>query len=401
MTEQDNSLHENPSSILIVDDNPRNLQLISSLLKDQKHKLYITNSGENTLKFLENTIPDLILLDIMMPGMSGYEVCRIIKSQRKYRDIPVIFLTAKNETEDIVEGFKAGAVDYIVKPFNLSEVLARVNTHLQLRKTQQTLLSRNRELEQANQLLAESKTIIEQDAQNLARLNAEKNRFFSIIAHDLRSPLTGLTRISELILQKTGNADPEEVRKLARLLYDSSAQVFKLLENLLDWAKVQMNSLPFRPEWLPLRLLVSSAVYALDYDLKRKNLEFSLNVSEEFMVFADQSMLSTIIRNLVSNAVKFTPKGGKISISAKKTGNANLQIVVTDTGIGMDDQLLQKLFKLDQKISRSGTEGETSSGIGLLLCKDLVEKHHGTIEVTSKTDKGSTFIITLPYPETR
>ncbi len=385
----DKSAHYAEPSILIVDDNPRNLQLISSLLKDQGYKLYITNSGENVMTFLKNIIPDLILLDIMMPEMSGFEVCRILKQQELYRDIPVIFLTAKNDIEDVVEGFEVGAVDYITKPFSSKEVLARVSTHMRLKQAQNMLFNKNLEL-------SNSKSIIEKDAIKLAQLNAEKNIFFSIIAHDLRGPLSGLEGISRILVNKNGKAKPEEISELAALLLDSSTQVFNLLEDLLEWAQLQMNVTTFSPDVFPLSGITNTAIYLLENSMVKKNISLKNNIPYSLRVNADPSMLKTVIRNLISNAVKFTPKNGKIELNAKSLDNDKIQIEISDTGIGIDGRLLEKLFKLDQKTARPGTEGETSSGLGLILCKDLIDKHNGEISVESKVGKGTTFYITLP-----
>lgn len=392
----DKSAHYAEPSILIVDDNPRNLQLISSLLKDQGYKLYITNSGENVMTFLKNIIPDLILLDIMMPEMSGFEVCRILKQQELYRDIPVIFLTAKNDIEDVVEGFEVGAVDYITKPFSSKEVLARVSTHMKLKQAQNLLFNKNLELKRINEELSHSKSIIEKDAIKLAQLNTEKNIFFSIIAHDLRGPLSGLEGISRILVNKKGKAKPEEIDELAALLLDSSTQVFNLLEDLLEWAQIQMNMTTFSPDVFPLNGITNTAIYLLENSMVKKNISLKNNIPYSLRVKADPSMLKTIIRNLLSNAVKFTPKNGKIELNAKSLDNDKIQIEISDTGIGIDERLLEKLFKLDQKTARPGTEGETSSGIGLILCKDLIDKHNGQISVESKVGKGTTFYITLP-----
>lgn len=394
-----NKMTENTGSVLIADDNPRNLQLISTLLKDRGYKLYITTSGENAIRFLADNQPDLILLDIMMPGMSGFEVCRIIKNDELLSEIPVIFLTAKNDQEDIIAGFEAGAVDYIIKPFYAHEVLARVSAQMQIIQTKKILAEKNAALEQINKCLLEAKSKIENHAEELAALNAEKNKFFSIIAHDLRGPLAGLTGLSELLflkLENTQETDAEEIIEFAKMLHDSSLQVFELLENLLEWAQIQMNTISFQPEKTPLRQLIINAIGIHQNDLKKKDLTLSIKVNENETVFGDQAMLKAIFRNLTTNAIKFTPKGGAIEIKAGRTNDQKIKIQFKDSGIGMDKSLIDKLFRLDQKVSRAGTEGEVSSGIGLILCKNLVDKHNGSIGVKSTPGKGTTFTVNLP-----
>jgi signal transduction histidine kinase len=369
---------------------------MSSLLKQKGYKLYITNSGENALNFLKSTLPDLILLDVMMPGLSGFEVCRTLKKDERLKEIPVIFLSAKNDTEDVVEGFEAGAVDYIVKPFNAKEVFVRVATQLQLKTASTLLKQKNHKLKELNKSLTESKQQIEEDARQLKRLNAEKNKFFSIIAHDLRSPFTGLTGLTEILCNQIDLLSQDEIRDMVKMLNDSSQQVYDLLNNLLQWSRLQMNAITFEPENLNLSEIARESVKVLEGQVKAKNISIEIEMAAEEVVFADVNMLKTILRNLVSNGVKFTPKGGKIIVAATAAENDQIIISVKDNGIGIDENLREKLFLIDEKVSRTGTEGETSNGIGLLLCKDFVEKNNGEIWVESQINNGTTFKFTLP-----
>jgi two-component system, sensor histidine kinase and response regulator len=383
-------------SILIVDDTPKNLQLMSSLLKQKGYKLYITNSGENALSFLNNTLPDLILLDVMMPGLSGFEVCRMLKKDERLNEIPVIFLSAKNETDDVVEGFEAGAVDYIVKPFNAKEVFVRVATQLQLKTATQLLKEKNEKLKELNQSLTESKLIIEEDARMLKQINAEKNKFFSIIAHDLRSPFTGLTGLTEILCNHIDDLSQEEIKNMVKMLNDSSQQVYDLLNNLLQWSRLQMNSITFDPENIPLSHTIKESITVLSNQIDAKNISVDVQIPDDVKIFADINMVKTILRNLVSNGIKFTPKGGLIKIVARADSENKVLISVIDNGIGIDEKLQKKLFVIDEKVSRTGTEGETSNGLGLLLCKDFVEKNNGEIWVESEPQKGTSFHFTMP-----
>jgi two-component system, sensor histidine kinase and response regulator len=396
MPEQLNQNSRDNASILIVDDNPRNLQLMSTVLKEKGYKLYVTNSGENALLFLQHTLPDLILLDVMMPGLSGFEVCRRIQRNEKLRDIPVIFLTAKNDVEDVVEGFEAGAVDYVTKPFNTKEVFVRISTHLQLKKAKEMLILKNQEMKALNATLSESKAIIEDDARRLEKLNIEKNKFFSIISHDLRGPLSGLIGLSEIMLTQADTISKGELKEYAGLLFDSSNQVFNLLENLLEWSRMQMNAVSFNPEQLRLKPLLENTAQLLKQEIQKKNHQLKLDCPDDLEVYADQNMLKTVIRNMVANAIKFTRPGGKIDVTALKTGNGDTEIIFKDTGIGMSETLLQSLFKIDSKTSRPGTDGESSTGLGLLLCKDFIQKHGGAIKAKSVAGEGTIFFVTFP-----
>ncbi len=389
------------SSILIVDDTPVNLQLMSSVLKQKGYKLYMTNSGENALKFLEETLPDLILLDVMMPGLSGFEVCRIIKQQEKFKNIPVIFLTAKNEVEDIIEGFEAGAVDYIIKPFYAKEVFVRISTHLQLKHAREMLQDKNDKLEELNQSLTESKQIIEKDARELKKLNDEKNKFFSIIAHDLRGPFGGLMGITDILYAQLDQIPDEQIHELIQLLQQSSNQVFNLLNNLLEWSRLQMDAVVFDPVSFNLKPAICDSIKLLQERAQNKAIVIENKTNESIEILADINMFNTVIRNLISNAIKFTPRNGLITVGSATADDKMIEVFVIDSGIGMSDGLMKKLFSLDQKVSRPGTENEASNGLGLILCKDLVEKHGGKIWVESEEGKGTTFRFTFPGGQTK
>jgi signal transduction histidine kinase len=336
----------------------------------------------------------------MMPGLSGFEVCRIIKQQERYKDIPVIFLTAKNEVDDIVEGFEAGAVDYIIKPFYAKEVFVRVSTHLQLKHTREMLQDKNNKLEELNQSLVESKLIIEKDALQLKKLNDEKNKFFSIIAHDLRGPFGGLIGITDILYSQLDDIPDPQIKELIELLQQSSNQVFSLLNNLLEWSRLQMDAVVFDPIEHFLSLSINETVQLFTARAQEKNISINIIIDDSLVVNADINMLKTIVRNLISNAIKFNPKNGIITIDASETEDGMITVSITDSGIGMNEDLQKKLFSLDQKVSRPGTEGETSNGLGLILCKDLVEKQGGKIWVESQEQKGATFRFTLPGKKT-
>ncbi len=382
--------------ILVVDDNPRNLQLISTVVSDAGYKVSAVNSGGNALKFLTHKIPDIVLLDVMMPEMNGYDVCKAMKSDKNLSDIPVIFLTAKNEVQDIVTGFSLGAVDYITKPFKTEEVLVRLSTHLQLKQSKQMLLEKNNELEALNSELVRSKEIIREDAQRLAKMNAEKDRFFSIIAHDLRGPFSGCMGLTEIIASNVDELSKEEMKEYALTLFETAGQLNKLLENLLDWARMQMGMIGFNPEAGLLHHMIEESVEMYRKRALEKNITLDINIPENLGVQADANMVNTVVRNLLSNAVKFTHPGGSISFAAAKNSNGKVLLTVKDTGIGIPTQILNNLYRLDKKVSRPGTSGEQSTGLGLMICRDFVKQHGEDLQVESTVGKGSTFSFELP-----
>ncbi len=380
--------------ILAVDDNPKNLQLISSLLSSEGFKVVVANSGENAMKYLSIKQPDLMLLDIMMPGMSGYEVMEKLKENLDIADLPVIYLTARAELSDIVKGFSTGAVDYITKPFKSEELIARVRTHVELRKMRLLLTEKNDHLSRLNHALAESREIIRQDAEKLSRINAEKDRFFSIISHDLRNPINGCLMATNMLTTRFNELSADEVTAFHQALHHSVSNLSKLLENLLSWAQLQMGKLSVHLQEVDLFPILNRVLSLLEPALSEKRLLVNKAGAQPLHAWADPFMTEMILRNLLTNAIKFTPAGGSITISTQETENACL-INIADTGIGMSEALQKKLFLIHEKVSRPGTEGEASTGLGLVLSHDMALKMGGHISVESREKVGSTFTLAL------
>jgi PAS domain S-box-containing protein len=241
---------------------------------------------------------------------------------------------------------------------------------------------------------------LKESESSLKKLNAEKDRFFSIIAHDLRSPFSSLLGISELMVENLQRLSKNEIEDFAIHIRNSATKTYQLLENLLEWAKNQSGLIPFKPELLIFNSIAEDCILILQEQLQSKGISITSDIPSKFELFADKNMLLAVIRNLISNAIKFTPKGGKIKIGAIINQNGDIEISVDDTGIGMSKDLADNLFRIDFKTSRPGTDGETSSGFGLLLCKDFIEKHSGQIWVKSDVGIGTTFFFTIPKNET-
>jgi two-component system, sensor histidine kinase ChiS len=232
----------------------------------------------------------------------------------------------------------------------------------------------------------------------LLKLNAEKDKFFSIIAHDLRSPFSGFLGLTQKMAEDLPGLERDEIEKIAIGLRNSAANLYRLLENLLQWARMKQGLMSFNPEKLLFLPLVDEIVMMLIDQVRKKKIEIDYNIPGNITVFADKNMLQAIVRNLVSNAIKFTPAGGKITISAYRNPGKYFEISVRDSGIGMSQAILNNIFRIDVLVTRRGTEGEPSTGLGLLLCKEFVEKHHGTIRAESEEGRGSVFYFTLPVP---
>ncbi|MCK5720550.1 MAG: hybrid sensor histidine kinase/response regulator [Thiomargarita sp.] len=356
--------------ILIVDDNSQNLKVLGNILKKNGFlEVAFAESGEKALKFLETQepLPSLILLDIMMPGISGFEVCKSLKSNAKTKEIPIIFLTAKTEKEDIITGLELGAVDYVTKPFNQKELITRIHTHLQLKETteklQQTLVA--------------------------------KDKFFSILGHDLVNVFNSSLGAIRILNSEHPPTDKVKTEFMS-LIEDSLEKGHSLLKNLLEWSRSQTGRIKQQPANISLKMLMDSNTRLLANHAAAKNITIFHSVEKNTFIFADENMINTVIRNLISNAIKFTNYEGKITIATQIVATNLVEISFVDTGIGIKTEDIDKLFRIDISYNRVGTAQEQGTGLGLILCKEFIEKNGGTIKVESELDKGSCFYVRLP-----
>ena len=232
--------------------------------------------------------------------------------------------------------------------------------------------------------------------EELQKLIASKDKFFSIIAHDLRSPFNGFLGLTQIMAEELPSLKMSEIQKIAVALRDSATNLFRLLENLLSWSRMQQGLVPFNPEVALLLPVLEESVEMLHDVAKHKEIELSYGVPHDLSVFADSNLLQTVFRNLVSNAIKFTAKGGSVQVSAKANQGKEVEISIIDSGIGISPSMIGDLFRLNSKAGRKGTAGEPSSGLGLLLCKEFVAMHGGTIWVKSEEGIGSVFTFTIP-----
>ena len=232
--------------------------------------------------------------------------------------------------------------------------------------------------------------------EELQRLNNEKDKFFSIISHDLRAPFNGFLGLTEIMAEGLSQMTLDEIQSLAIMMKESASNLYRLLGNLLEWSQMQRGLITFAPRPFLLTLKIAESIVNSVESARKKEIDFRLDIPTGLSVVADMHMFESIIRNLCSNAVKFTCKGGKITISAKSISVDSVEISIRDTGIGMAPEMIDNLFSLDIITNRKGTENEPSSGLGLILCKDFIQKHGSKLKVTSKVRKGSTFSFTLP-----
>lgn len=357
---------EKKKSVYIVDDNMLNVQAVGKHLQNHGYDIGVATSAHEALEHLKDYEFDLILLDIAMPEMDGFELCDKLKQNKKTADIPIIFLTARTDEEAITEAFTHGGVDYITKPFNANEVLARVNTHINLKR-------KNEELKE---------------------LVATKDKIFSIIAHDLKNPMNTFIGLGSLLDTKAEKYNVEDLKRIGSMIYASGKQASHLLENLLDWSRVQLGTINVSLHRLDITGIIQEVVMLLEPTAQEKNIIFQNMITSELSVRADQTLLATILRNVISNAVKFSYRNSEIRIFATKEEN-DITISVQDFGIGMDSKRLKTIFDITDVRSEKGTDNEKGSGLGLILCKEFVELQGGKLLVKSALGKGSTFSFTL------
>jgi signal transduction histidine kinase len=229
-------------------------------------------------------------------------------------------------------------------------------------------------------------------------INAEKDKFFSILAHDLRGPLSAFVAATQILTEEIQTMGVDEIRDISISMKSSASSIYDLLENLLEWSRIQRGVMDFIPEKFNLLKEIGQCTNLLNEQARKKNIKIGYSVPENMIIVADRHMFNTVTRNLISNAIKFTPSGGNVQIEVEKN-NKNIEIRIIDTGIGISPTLKDKLFHINEKTNREGTNGEPSSGLGLLLCKEFVEKHNGKLWVESEENKGSTFHITIPVEE--
>lgn len=365
------------SSVLIVDDNIKNLKVLADILREKKYKVAMVKDGRSALEFIARKQPDIVLLDIMMPGMNGFEVCRQMKAEDLMKNIPVIFISALSDSSDKVKAFEAGGVDYVTKPFRKEEIFARVNVHLKLKYAREELL-------RANELLRAA--------------NATKDRLFSVIAHDLRSPLASLNQTIDMMVTHSELFDEERRTAFMSELRVSAERICLLLEDLLYWARGQQGETVCRPSELDIAELAERSIRLLSPAAQAKSIRLHSEIKNPVTVFADRDMIMTVIRNLISNALKFTPERGEIRISAVSDGKT-AEISVADTGVGISKDNINRLFRSDEAFTTSGIRNEKGLGFGLMLCKEFAEKNRGKIWALSTEGTGSVFVFTLPAAE--
>ena len=360
--------------ILIVDDVISNVLLLKILLTNEKFQVCTANNGTTCIEQAKKEHPDLILLDVMMPDISGFDTAVILKKDEETKDIPIIFLTALNTPADLVHGFKVGASDFLTKPFNKEELVMRVTQQISL---------------------VAAKRIIEKQNAELRATLSNRDKMYSVIAHDLRSPMASIRMVLNLVVASTS---PElvgpELYELLEKANKESEDVHDLLDNLLKWTKSQTGRLNVVIQDLDLNDIIPGVVDIFEMIAETKHIKLNLQMAEgPLVVTADNDMLKTIVRNFLSNAIKFSPENSSIDIIMSKDADF-AKVSVRDHGVGIVANRLGSIFHKGE--TTYGTSGEEGSGLGLQLCQDFAQKIGGDCTVESVEGEGSTFSVTIP-----
>ena len=361
--------------LLVVDDVQTNVLLLKALLGKEGYGILVANNGQEALEVIRNENPDLILLDVMMPGMDGFEVAERLKSEEFRCEIPIIFLTALDDTQSIVNGFKLGVGDFISKPFRKEELMVRIKHQLSL---------------------VAARRIIEEKNEELRKTIAGRDKMYSVIAHDLRSPMASMKMLLNTIMMSVekDKIDPD-IFDMLEMSNKTSEEVFSLLDNLLKWTKSQLGKLTVIPQKLDISGLADGVVEVMNSVAEVKHIKLIRTDHESFFVYVDIEMIKSILRNLISNAVKFSNPDTEIKVGIKAE-DGKVIVSVTDSGKGIKKEDQHKLLKDSTHFTTYGTNSEEGSGLGLLLCRDFARKNGGELWFESEENLGSVFSFSLP-----
>jgi len=376
----------NPTRILLIDDDAVDRAAVRRALAKSglAHTLTEAAGGEDGERLASEETFDCILLDYRLPGIDTFALLKtLLAAEGETR--AVLMLTGEADPDLAMRLMRTGALDYIDKAEVTPSGLARAIRFAEARRAFQAELAEARREAEAKSL-------------ELDTLNRQKSLLFSIIAHDLRNPFQALLGLSEVLGKAVAARDPASIERRAKGIHEAATQAYALLESLFSWASLQMDTLAVTLTDVDLGTLAGDVLKGAAEAASDKGLSLEASC-DRTVVRAQRDMLATVLRNLVSNAIKFTLPGGTITVAARREGDA-VEISVTDTGVGMPPGRVDDLFRLDRRTTTNGTAGERGSGLGLLLCRDLVERQGGVLEVRSAVDRGTTFLFRLPVSGT-
>jgi two-component system, sensor histidine kinase and response regulator len=359
-------------NVLVVDDTPAYLQALQGMLRDQGYRVRPVTNGRLALRAVEAERPDLILLDIDMPDLNGFETCQSLRADPRFGEIPVIFLSALSETSDKVRAFEVGGVDYVTKPFESAEVLARVETHLRIHRLQEQLAAQFADLK---------------------RLESLRDSLTHMIVHDLRSPLTGILLNLQLLETSAAQLGADDLDSVKQSL-KSTRSLVQMISALLDVNKMEAGEMPLKKVEADLAVAVAEGLQSLSGLVTERNVSFQPADGPVTSSY-DKAAISRVVANLVANALKFTPEDGTVAVRVTRRA-ARPCVEVIDTGPGIPSEYRTRIFEKFGQVESQREGVKLSTGLGLAFCKLAVGAHGGEIGVDSVVGEGSTFWFTLP-----
>lgn len=360
-------LTDAPSLILVVDDELQNIQVVGALLLQHGHQVIAASSGPEALIKLKSIQPDMILLDVMMPGMTGFELCRILQANPETRETPIIFLSAPADKDLVIEALQYGGVDYVTKPFHGTELLTRIDLHSNLQRTRRRLSS----------------------------LISEKDRLLEIVAHDLKNPLSGIQFAALMLSEKSDGKNPQQ-DILFDSIRDSANRAFEIIAHLLaipalDEVKSSIRNVP-----VCLSENTTKAIRGFEQHMRSKEIQLDFRSPEErIIVLGEDRTLLCCLENLISNAIKFSPKGARVTIRVQPD-DRNGEFRIEDQGPGIQEQEIDHLFQKFSRLSARPTAGEASTGLGLHIVHELISAMQGSVLYEKSSLGGACFIVKLP-----
>lgn len=366
--------------VLVVDDVPDNLDMLFIVLNTAGYNVEVARNGEAAIEIAQNVSPDIILLDVMMPGIDGFETCERLKALESTRDIPVIFMTALTETHHKIKGFEIGAVDFVTKPIQNREVVARVDTHL-------TMYRQRKEIERLR----------EQDRAYFEKLLQIRDEVLRATSHDLKSPL-GNIMISAYLLDEHLREDDEQGKRLLQSIQTGADRMLGLITDLLDIAAIE-TGLAIKKQPVSLYEFTKNSLDAFVPQAQSKSINLNLDcLDDDLTVVLDPRQMGRVLQNLLSNAIKYTPEGGNVELKAGYEDNT-VVIRIIDNGFGIPPDDVPRLFEKFYRVNTDKHQTQEGTGLGLSIAKSIVEQHGGDIRVESELNQGSTFTITLPLEQ--
>lgn len=356
-------------TILIVDDTMANLELLQDLLEREGYATQTALNGRVALKLIAQQKPDLILLDVMMPDLSGFEVCQLLQKNPDTQALPIVFISALSDTESIVKGFELGGADYITKPFRSAEVLARVRNQVSLIDQRESL------------------------AKSFQDLNKMRTQFIHNATHDLKNPLHIIQSYSQILADAL--VKDAELSQYVQRILASSERMWALVRDMLDLGKLESGESLNLVE-APVNQFLQRCQYEFEMTAQQRGIELKVTpLEEDLILLLDISAMMRIFENLVSNAIKYTPSGGRVELRASRSAS-RLYIFVSDSGVGISSQDLPHIFEPFYRVNTRQIQEVEGTGLGLTIVKHLVAQHQGDIRVESNEGQGTLFTISLP-----